>query len=88
MTWFDYLFAGLGVLAALIVVVYAVKTGKFLKTVGFSALTGASALLILHFTAGLTGFSLELTPFTLSTSVIFGLPGVVCITLSKMIFGL
>ena len=88
MTWFDYLFIALGISAVLIVLGYAVATKKFLKSLCFSAVTGLAALLLLHFTSKFTGFSLELTPYTLAGAGIFGLPGVVCITLCKMIFGL
>lgn len=88
MTWFDYLFIALGVTAVLIVLGYAIATKKFVKSLMFSAVTGIASLLILHFTAPLTGFTLELTPYTLGGAGIFGLPGVVAITAAKMIFGL
>ncbi len=87
MTVFDYIMIGCAVFGVLIVLLFALRTRKFLKTLLFSALLGIVTLLILHFTSGLTGFSLELTPYTLGTSSIFGLPGVVAIVLCKMIFG-
>lgn len=88
MTWFDYLFIALGVIAVLIVLGYAIATKKFIKSLLFSAISGVISLLILHFTAPLTGFTLELTPYTLGCAGIFGLPGVVVLTVAKMIFGL
>lgn len=87
MTWFDYLFIALGVLAVLIVLGYAIATKKFIKSLLFSAVTGITSLMILHFTAPLTGFMLELTPYTLGGAGVFGLPGVIAITVAKMIFG-
>ena len=86
-TWFDYLFIALGSIAVLIVLGYAIATKKFIKSLLFSAVTGITSLLILHFTAPLTGFTLELTPYTLGGAGVFGLPGVIAITVAKMIFG-
>ena len=87
-TWFDYLFIALSCIAVIIILGFAFATKKFLKTITTSALLGIVTLFILHFTAPITGFSLEITPYTLGGAGIFGLPGVVCITISKMIFGL
>ncbi len=87
MTFFDYMFIALSVISVLIVFGYAIATGKFMKTMIFSCISGLATLLILHFTAGLTGFSLELTPYTIGGAGVFGLPGVVCITIAKMVFG-
>lgn len=87
MTWFDYFFIIFGGGSVLTVLGFAAATHKFLKTLFVSAVIGIAALLILHFTADFTGFSLEITPYTLGVSGIFGLPGVVCLTLTKMMFG-
>lgn len=87
MTAFDYVFIILAVLSVVIIIGYAIYTGKFVKTMLFSVISGITALLILHFTSPLTGFSLEITPYTLSGASLFGLPGVVAITIAKMIFG-
>ena len=87
MTYFDYIIIICALIAVLVVLFFALRTRKFIKTMLSSALIGISTLLILHFTSGLTGFSAELTPFTLGTSGIFGLPGVVAIVVCKMIFG-
>ncbi len=88
MELFDYIVIAFGIISVLIVLFFAIRTKKFFKTLIFSALIGISTLLILHFTSGLTGFSAEITPFTLSTSGVFGLPGVIAIVICKMIFGL
>lgn len=88
MNYFNYIVIACGIISVLIVLFFAIRTKKFFKTLIVSALIGISTLLILHFTSGLTGFSAEITPFTLSASGIFGLPGVVAIVISKMIFGL
>lgn len=88
MEYFDYavyIFCGIAVLTVLIL---ALRSKKFLKTLLTSAFGGMGFLLILHFTSAFTAFNIELTPFTIGTSAVFGLPGVIAITVSKIIFGL
>lgn len=87
MTVFDYIMMGFAILSFLIVLFFALRTRKFFKTLITSALIGLLTLSILYFSSGITGFSVELTPYTLGTSAIFGLPGVVAIVICKMIFG-
>lgn len=88
MNFFNYIAIAFFVISVLIVLFFAIRTKKFLKTLIISALIGISTLLILHFTSKLTGFSVEITPFTLGTAGIFGLSGVIAIVICKMIFGL
>lgn len=88
MEYFNYTVYIFSAVAVLSVLIFALRTKKFLKTLITSALLGLSILFILHFTSGFTSFNIELTPFTLGVSGIFGLPGVIAITLSKIIFGL
>ena len=61
---------------------------KFFKTIFTSSIIGIVTLLILQFTSNFTGFKIEITPYTLGFSGIFGLPGVVATVICKMIFGL
>ncbi len=88
MEYFNYIAIGFLCVAVLVVLIFALFTKKFFKTMLSSALIGESVLLILHFSSAFTAFSLELTPFTLGTAGIFGLPGVVAITISKIVFKL
>ena len=76
MEYFNYIVIGFLCIAVLTVLVFALRTKKFFKTLLTSAIIGESVLLILYFTSSFTAFSIELTPFTLGTSGIFGLPGV------------
>ena len=87
MNIFNYIMIGCTVFSILVVLFFALRTRKFFKTLLTSALLGITTLLILHFTSNLTGFKLEITPYTLSASSFLGLPGVVAIVLCKMIFG-
>lgn len=85
---FNYIVIGLFCLAVLFVLFFALRTKKFFKTILTSSLIGVSSVLILHFTSMFTGFTLEITPFTIIFSSIFGMPGVVVIVICKMIFGI
>lgn len=88
MTFYDYLMMSLAILAVLIVLIYAMKTKHFFKTILSSAVIGLFTLIVLYLFSPITGFKLEVTPYTLGGSVVFGLPGVVCMSLAKMLFGL
>lgn len=83
-----YIILGFVVISIIIVLFFALRTRHFLKTLSISALIGFSTLLILHFSSSFTGFDLNITPFSITTSCTFGLPGVVAIVICKMIFGI
>lgn len=87
MDYYNYIMIGCAVFCLLLVLFFAIRTRKFLKTLLSSAAVGIITLLILYFTSSFTGFSVQITPYTLGTSGILGLPGVVAIVLCKMIFG-
>lgn len=86
MGWFDYLFMALGIIAALIILIYALLTRKFIKSLLILSAIGFTVLTLLHFTAPFTGLSLEYTPYSIAASCLFGMPGVVCMVICKMIF--
>ena len=88
MTFYDYLMMSLAIIATVIVLVFMFKTKMPLKAFLSFAGWGVSALVVLHLLSFLTGFKLEITPFTLSASAIFSLPGVVCMVLTKMLWGI
>lgn len=85
---FDYIFTGLSILAVLIILVYALKTKKFFKTILINAILGWTTLLILYAAFPITNFRIELTPYTVGASGIFGLPAVVAMAIVNMVFGL
>ena len=86
LTVFDYIMLGLFVLAILIVLGFALKTKKFFKTLALSCALGIGSLFIMYILSSISGFKLEITPFTLGVSGIFGLPGVICMAVTKMIW--
>ena len=83
----NYLIIGFCVISILLVLFFALRTRHFIKSLIISATTGLSVMLILHFTSNFTGFEFNITPISLITSSVFGLPGVVAIVLTKMILG-
>ena len=87
MNYISYIVITYAALSTLIVLFFALRTKKFLKTLLTSAIMGISTLLILYFTSSLTGFMVQLTPLTIGVSGVFGLPGIVSIVLCKLILG-
>lgn len=81
----DYCFVVAAVLSVLILMVYAVKTKAFVKTALTSGAVGICSFAALNISGIFTGFTLSVTPYTISVSLVGGLPGVLCLTLAKMI---
>ena len=60
------------------------RQGRFWLTLTLTALSGLGSLLIVNLLSSVTGVGLTPTLFTLLTSGVFGLPGVVGMLLLKM----
>lgn len=71
---------GIGVLIA------CKKTGALLKNLFICSLLGLLALTAVVFTAGYTELNIEFNPYTIATSVILGLPGVILMLLLNLLF--
>lgn len=87
MNYFDYIIIGCAIVAVAVVLFFALRTRRFFKTLITSAVLGLVTLFILYFSSSITGFKLELTPYTLGTSSVLGLPGVVAMVICKLVFG-
>jgi len=61
------------------------KTGRFLRCVFFTAISGLATLGILWAVGKFTSITAVLTPFTLMVSSILGVPGVVAMLLMNLI---
>lgn len=70
-----------GVLAILAVMI---KSGHFLKSLFFSVCSGTGALLLIHFTSLITGFSLPVSVVSLALSAVGGAPSVLAAALFKL----
>ena len=81
----DYCFISAAVLSFLILIVYAVKTKAFIKTAFTSGAVGICSFAALNISGIFTDFTLSVTPYTISVSLVGGLPGVLCLTLAKML---
>lgn len=88
MEYFNYILIALAVVSILLLIVFALLTKKFFKTVLLSAVGGVVTLLILHFSSSLTGFEIGINPSSVGVSTVLGLPGVIAMVIIKMIFGL
>ena len=86
MSIFDYFIIFLSSIAVLAVFVTALKSRKPIKALISSSIWGLGALFTVALTSPLTGFVINITPYTLAASTIFGIPGVICIALTKMVF--
>ena len=62
------------------------RSGKFLKSLIISALSGLAFFGIVNLLSGTTGVALPLNGWTLGISASFGLPGVIAMLLVKLFF--
>lgn len=85
MSVYDYVVLILVSVAVLIVLIFALRTKKFTRVLLQSCVLGVVSLFILHFLEPIVNFGLQITPFTLGVSSVFGLPGVLCMTIAKML---
>ena len=88
MDYLNYIFLTIAIISILMILGFALYTKKFIKTLLSSALIGFIALFALHFTSSFTGFTLEFTPYTFATAGFLGLPGIVGLTIIKMIINM
>ena len=62
------------------------KTGALIKNLLICSVLGLLALTLVVSTAGYTQLNLEFNPYTITTSVILGLPGVILMLLMNLLF--
>jgi len=79
-------FTVLSCIAGLFILIFAFKTRRPFRTIFSSALLGVSSLFIVSITGGFTGIQVAMNFFTLGTSAVLGLPGVIAIILTKTIW--
>ena len=73
--------------AAAVIVVLAIlwRSGRFLRCLLFSAVTGNLALTAVCYAGAFTGVMLTMNPFTVGTATIFGVPGVLMLMLLRIV---
>ena len=72
-------------ISGIILLVLYSRSGKLLKCVTFTVVTGFAALFLVIVSSGFTGIQIELTPFSAFASGILGVPGVLGLLLLNII---
>ena len=67
----------LHILLGIILLIGCKKLKTPIKNLLFCGILGVLGLLAVSFTAGYTGVAISLSPYTIATSAILGLPGVI-----------
>ncbi len=81
-----WVLVAVGVLFALLFLIFARKTKSVLKTMLLFAGSGLAVLLVLFFLKPYIGIQLSVNPFTVIVSAILGVPGVIGIIVAPMFF--
>lgn len=80
----QYILLGVCALPALILI----RSGRFLRTLIFTALTGIGALAAVCWLGAYTGVLLTFNPFTAGVAGLMGVPGVLALLLLRIVFAL
>lgn len=62
------------------------RSGHFLRTLLFSAVTGNAALFCVGYLGAFTGVVLSVNLFTMAAATVLGIPGVLAMLLMKLLF--
>lgn len=81
-----WVLVAVGVLFALLFLIFARKTKSVLKTILLFAGSGLAVLFVLFFLKPYIGIQLSVNPFTVIVSAILGVPGVIGIIVAPMFF--
>ena len=77
----SYFLWGALILTGIIMAVYYFKSKKPVKNLLKGVLSGAAALLLVHFLGGYIGINLPLSTIGIAASLILGVPGVIMLTI-------
>ena len=73
----EIIFYGIGIVSAIAVLIYYMKSGKPVRNALLGMLSGTFALAAAHFFGGRIGLALPLNGLTAFIALVFGAPGVV-----------
>lgn len=82
----NYVYLSLFLLYIILLLYFSAKTGKFLKSIILVGIVGISSLVILHLVSPYLKLTIPLNIYSLSFSALTGVPGVIFILISHMIF--
>ena len=86
MTTAKLIWAAVHVVMGAALLIACKRTGALIKNLLICSVLGLLALTLVVLTAGYTQLNLEFNPYTVSTSVILGLPGVIMLLLLNLLF--
>lgn len=85
---FQTVMLGAIIIYGIFLLAFALKTKKPLKTLMLSALIGIIALVCVNLTSGLTGVMLHINGWTVVTSAVVGIPGVLAMLTLRILWGI
>ena len=75
-----------GVISLLLIFYLLFKSKNFVKLIFLNMILGAVSLIILKFISKFTGVEIWINQFTMSSSLIFGIPAVITLIIFNLIF--
>lgn len=70
----------------LMLLIFSVKSGKTLKTLLLSALSGLAVMVAVNLTERFTGISIAVNGWTVASSALLGIPGVLGLLTVRLFF--
>lgn len=86
MIYAEIVTAALLIMAALIVVIACIKTKKPIRIIAYSAIPSGALLIIINLMSSITGFFIGFNAYTISATLILGIPGLISVLVTKLIF--
>ena len=77
---------GIGACVGIYIFIILLRSGHFLRTLCFSAITGNAALFGIGWLGAFTGVLLSVNLFTVAVATILGIPGVLAMLILKLLF--
>jgi len=81
-----YILISVLILSELIIIYFAIKSKKFLRTLFLNAFLGIIAIIIINLTKKYSGVHIPMNYYTLGTGSILSIPGVIGILICNFIF--
>lgn len=80
----EIIFYGIGIVSAIAVLIYYMRSGKPVRNALLGMLSGTLALAAVHFFGGRIGLALPLNGLTAFIALVFGAPGVVLMCIIEL----
>lgn len=74
------------VIYLLVLLVFLYRQGKFIKAALLTVVSGAAAMLIINLLSGFTGVRIPYNCWTVGTSALLGVPGMIAVLLINAFF--